>query len=318
MPTKTAPNTVSNISVKAGITFSLLLYPLLSFAHGTIRPWQPIWSAWIYTPDVAIPMLLTVVVYFRGRVKRREAGRPVSTGQTITFLLGMLCFVIALQSPLEPLSEHFLFFHQIEHLLMRGLGPLLLILSMPLAPLLQGLPKTLRHSVLTPIIRNKAVQWLYKILGHPVIASILFIATLLIWQIPDLHNRALADQSLHNWMHFTMMVTGFFFWWLICDPRQKSSRIPFGIRIIVLWLVTIPNTIIGAMITLKRDQIYSAYDVLDGRLAIEIMLDQQLGGIMIWGPGGMMGLIGTAVVFFLWTRKDRKSRYATHSPSADR
>jgi hypothetical protein len=50
-------------------------------------------------------------------------------GQTITFLLGMLCFVIALQSPLEPLSEHFLFFHQIEHLLMRGLGPLLLILS---------------------------------------------------------------------------------------------------------------------------------------------------------------------------------------------
>jgi len=318
LPTKTAPNTVSNISVKAGITFSLLLCPLLGFAHGTIRPWQPIWSAWIYTPDVAIPMLLTVVVYFRGRVKRREAGRPVSTGQTITFLLGMLCFVIALQSPLEPLSEHFLFFHQIEHLLMRGLGPLLLILSMPLAPLLQGLPKALRHSVLTPIIRNKAVQWLYKILGHPVIASILFIATLLIWQIPDLHNRALADQSLHNWMHFTMMVTGFFFWWLICDPRQKSSRIPFGIRIIVLWLVTIPNTIIGAMITLKRDQIYSAYDVLDGRLAIEIMLDQQLGGIMIWGPGGMMGLIGTAVVFFLWTRKDRKSRYATHSPSAGR
>jgi putative membrane protein len=79
----------------------------------------------------------------------------------------MLCFVIALQSPLEPLSEHFLFFHQIEHLLMRGLGPLLLILSMPLAPLLQGLPKAIRHSILTPIIRNKPAQWLYKVLGPP-------------------------------------------------------------------------------------------------------------------------------------------------------
>ena len=301
------------LSIKAIIALSLTLFPLLGFAHGTIRPWQPIWSAWIYTPDVAIPMLLTVIVYFRGRAKRREAGRPVSIGQTITFLLGMLSFIIALQSPLEPLSEHFLFFHQIEHLLMRGLGPLLLILSMPLAPLLQGLPKLIRHSVLTPIIRNKLVQWLYKFLGHPVIASILFIATLIIWQIPDLHNAALADQSLHNWMHFTMILTGFFFWWLICDPRQKSSRIPFGVRIIVLWLVTIPNTIIGAIITLKRDQIYTAYDVLDGRLAIEIMMDQQLGGIMIWGPGGMMGLIGTAVVFFLWTRKDRKLRYATHT-----
>ena len=178
---KTLPNPlyvyqiVSPTPTKLLIVLSLALFPLLSFAHGTIRPWQPIWSAWIYTPDVAIPMLLTLVVYFRGRAKRREAGRPVSTGQTITFLLGMLCFVIALQSPLEPLSEHFLFFHQIEHLLMRGLGPLLLILSMPLAPLLQGLPKVIRHSVLTPIIRNKVIQWLYNFLGHPIVASILFI-----------------------------------------------------------------------------------------------------------------------------------------------
>lgn len=308
MPTRVAI-TVPYHSKKTAIALCLLLFPLISLAHGTIRPWQSIWSAWIFTPDVAIPMLLTIVVYFRGRAKRREAGRPVSIGQTISFLLGMLCFVIALQSPLEPLSEHFLFFHQIEHLLMRGLGPLLLILSMPLAPLIQGLPNVVRHSILTPIIRNKVIQWLYKFLGHPVIASVLFIVTLLIWQIPSLHNSALADQSLHNWMHFTMIITGFFFWWLICDPRQKSSRIPFGVRIIILWLVTIPNTIIGAIITLKRDQIYAAYDVLDGRLAIEIMLDQQLGGIIIWGPGGMMGLIGTAVVFFLWTRKDTKLRY---------
>ena len=199
------------LSIKVFFTLCLTLFPLLSFAHGSIDPRQSIWSAWLYTPDVAIPMLLTVVVYFRGRAKRREIGRPVSTGQAITFLLGMLCFVIALQSPLEPLSEHFLFFHQIEHLLMRGLGPLLLILSMPLAPLLQGLPKTIRHSILTPIIRNKFIQRLYHFFGHPIIASVLFIATLLIWQIPSLHNQALADQSLHNTMHATMIITGFFF-----------------------------------------------------------------------------------------------------------
>ena len=288
-----------------------MVFPVLSFAHGTIRPWQSIWSAWIFTPDIAIPMLFTVVIYFRGRAIRRDMGRPVSLGQTITFLLGMLCFVIALQSPLEPLSEHFLFFHQIEHLLIRGLGPLLLILSMPLAPLLQGLPKIIRHSLLAPLIRNKLIQSLYHFLGHPVVASLLFILTLLIWQIPSLHNQALVDQSLHNTMHVTMMVTGFFFWWLICDPRQKSSRISFGARFVILWLVTIPNTIIGALITLKRNQIYSGYDVLDNRLDIQIMLDQQLGGIIVWGPGGMMGLIGTGVVFFLISRKDKKIRY-TH------
>ncbi len=73
--------------------------------------------------------------------------------------------------------------------------------------------------------------------------------------------------------------------------------------------MTIPNTIIGAIITLKRDQIYSAYDVLDGSLAIKIMLDQPLGGIMIWGVGWVMGLIGTGVVFFLMTDKESKTHY---------
>ncbi len=295
--------------IKSLIILALCLIPALGLAHSSIHPNQAVWQAWIYTPAVAIPMFLTLVIYLRGRAKRREAGRPVSIGQTITFLLGMLCFVIALQSPLEPLSEHFLFFHQIEHLLLRGFGPLLLILSMPLAPLLQGLPKFIRHRIIAPIIRNKPVQWLYAFLGHPVIAPVLFVAVLIIWQIPDLHNQALADQSLHNTMHFTMILTGFFFWWLICDPRQKKARLSFAIRIVILWLVTIPNTIIGAMITLKRDQIYSAYDVLDGSMAIEIMLDQQLGGIMIWGPGGMMGLIGMGVVFFLMKVKERKVHY---------
>ena len=288
--------------------YSLLLYSTIGYAHGTIKPWQSIWSAWVLTPEIIIPMLFTTIVYFRGRAKRIEAGKPVSIGQTITFLLGMLCFLIALQSPLEPLSEHFLFFHQIEHLLLRGLGPLLLILSMPLAPLLQGLPKFIRHSILTPIIRNKVIQGLYHFLGHPFIASFFFIATLLIWQIPKLHNKALLDPMLHNFMHISMIITAFFFWWLICDPRQKSARINYGIRLIILWLVTIPNTVIGAVITLNKTLLYDVYDVMNGRLSIDVLFDQQLGGIMIWGPGGMMGFIGTAVVFFLWTRQDQKLR----------
>ncbi len=80
----------------------LCLTSVVGFAHGLIHPNQSVWQAWIYTPAVAIPLFLTLVIYLRGRAKRREAGKPVGMGRTVTFLLGMLCFVIALQSPLEP------------------------------------------------------------------------------------------------------------------------------------------------------------------------------------------------------------------------
>lgn len=279
--------------------------PIIGHAHTGIDPHQSIWSNWVYTPEIALPILFTVVVYFRGRAKRRDNNRPIPPGLTITFLLGVASFVIALQSPLEPLSDHFLFMHQIEHMLIRSVAPLLIILSMPLAALIQGLPYPLRHYVLAPLIRNRVLKGLYLFLGHPWVASINFILTLLIWQLPKLHDQAVFDKPLHDSMHITMILSGFFFWWLICDPRQKSSRLSYGMRLIILWMVTIPNTIIGAIITLSHRQIYKAYDVLHGNWDIQWLLDQQLGGIIIWGPDGMVAFVGTAVVFFLWVRQEK-------------
>ncbi|MEQ1638860.1 MAG: cytochrome c oxidase assembly protein [Methylococcales bacterium] len=283
----------------------LVIVPCISEAHGVIDPNESIWVNWVYTPEIALPLLFTVIIYFRGRAIRRDSHRPVPGIQTGLFLAGIISFVIALQSPLEPLSDHFLFMHQIEHMLIRSIAPLLIIVSMPLAPLIQGLPGPIRHGVLAPMVRNRILKGLYLFLGHPAIASILFIGTLLIWQLPTLHDQAVFDRPLHDSMHITMIISGFFFWWLICDPRQKSARISYGMRLLILWAVTIPNTIIGAMITLSHQQIYKAYDVLHGDWGIQLMLDQQLGGIIIWGPDGMVAFLGTAIVFILWWRQEK-------------
>jgi putative membrane protein len=284
---------------------ALFCVSLDCLAHMRIDTGVSLWYYWEYTPEITLPLLFTTVIYFRGLAKRREHQRPVATWQKILFLMGILSFVVGLQSPLEPLSDHFLFMHQIEHMLIRSVAPLLIILSMPLAPLIQGLPYPLRHYVLTPLLRNWLLQKLYLFLVHPWIASLVFIATLVIWQLPELHDRAVFDRGLHDSMHFSMILSGFFFWWLICDPRVKSARLSFGMRLLILWGVTVPNTIVGAMITLSHQQLYQAYDVLYGFWNIDKMLDQQLGGIIIWGPDGMMTFVGTGIVFLLWQRQEK-------------
>jgi|GEM_PF-4115335 len=196
-----------------------------------------------------------------------------------------------------------LFIHQIEHLLLRVFAPLLTILAMPLAPLIQGLPALLRHHLLTPLVRNRFIQALYGFLSHPLIAPLMFLATLVIWQIPSLHDHAVQDPLLHDIMHLSMILSGFFFWWLIADPR-KNARLPLGLRLIALWLVTIPNSLLGAYITLRKFPLYHVYDVLEGRWNIDRLLDQQLGGLLIWAPGAMMAVIGTGVILLLWMRSD--------------
>ncbi len=288
----------------------LFILPVTSAAHGTLAG-QPVWQTWQLTPAIAVPWLLTMMVYCRGWWKRLRHGRKVPIGQTCAFILGMLCFLVALQSPVEPLSDHFLFIHQIEHLLLRVFGPLLTILGMPMASLIQGLPRPARRFLLVPLTRSRMVRGLYRFLSHPLVAPVLYIATLVIWQIPPLHDRAVLEPWLHDLMHLSMIVTGFFFWWLIADPRGNQARLSYGLRLIVLWIVTIPNTLLGAYITLYKFPLYQVYDVLDGRWQIDRLLDQQLGGILIWGPGAMMGVLGTGVVFLVWIRAERKT--VTHA-----
>lgn len=286
----------------------IALLPSASLAHVRIDTSISLWYYWVYTPEIALPLLFTTIVYFRGLAKRREMKRPIPLAQRLLFLSGILSFVVALQSPLEPLSDHFLFLHQIEHMLIRSVAPLFIILSMPLAPIIQGLPHILRHYMLVPLIRNRLMQKVYLFLAHPFIASLMFIATLVIWQLPELHDRAVFERPLHDSMHFSMILSGFFFWWLICDPRRKSAGLSFAMRIIILWVVTVPNTLVGAVITLSRNQIYQAYDVLYGFWNIDKMLDQQLGGIIIWGPDGMMAFVGTGIVFWLWVRSEKSDQ----------
>ncbi len=285
----------------------LLFYSGLSNAHGTIAKDQSIWTAWVYTPIITIPIIITVLVYMAGLLRRKQQGKPIHIFRGFIFLLGILSFYLALQSPLEPLSDHYFFNHQIEHLILRMFGPWLLILSMPMSTLIQGLPNWARRGMLKPILQNKLVYGVYRIFTQPYLATFLFIATLYVWQIPSLHENAILNQQLHDAMHFSMIFTAFFFWWIISDPRRSAARCSYGIRLFLLWAVTTFNSILGAIITMTRSLIYQVYDQGIDAIQMTAMEDQQYGGVILWVPGGMMGVLGTAVVFYLWVRDSRKT-----------
>ena len=287
---------------------TLLVYTSSIDAHGTILKDQNPWTAWVYTPIITIPLIVTVLVYAAGAMRRNQLSKPLHPARAILFLLGIAFMYIALQSPLEPLSDHYFFIHQIEHLILRMLGPWLLILSMPMNVLIQGLPTWARRGILKPIIKNRGVYSLYRLFTQPYLATFLFIATLYVWQIPVLHEQAVLNQGLHDLMHVSMIVSAFFFWWIISDPRRSAARCSYGIRLFLLWAVTTFNSILGAIITMTRTLIYQVYDQGIDVIQMSGMEDQQYGGVILWVPGGMMGVLGTAVVFYLWVRDSRRAK----------
>ncbi|MFQ5796158.1 MAG: cytochrome c oxidase assembly protein [Candidatus Bipolaricaulia bacterium] len=274
-------------------------------AHGRLGHGQNPLTAWNLTPEVVIGTVLMGILYVIGLRRWKDPSHPVTLGQRVSFFAGLAAIFLALQSPVDPVAEHLFFVHQIQHLLLRMIGPALLLLGRPLTPILRGLPARMRQNVIQPIVENTTARRLYGFLTHPVGAPLSFISTMYFWQAPGTHNLALRNDLVHYLMHATMLFTGLLFWWLIIDPR---SRLSYGLRLLVLGLVIIPNTALGALITFSDQVLYSAYGEVERLLDLSLLTDQQIGGLILWIPGDMMSFMAAGIIFMVWFQQEEKQR----------
>ena len=282
----------------------LLATSPVAYAHGGIDEGQNPITAWNVNPLPTLLLLLAANLYITGLSRWQRPSHPVRMWQKVSFFIGLLFLFIALQSPVEALAEHMFSFHQLQHLLLRMFGPLLVLLGAPLTPMLRGLPTWAVRVVVRPIVRNPGARRAYEILTNPVFTTVLFLSVLFLWQVPAVHNAALRNAALHEFMHFTMLASGFLFWWLVVDPKPHRSRLHYGLRILYLGLIVIPNTMLGAAITFADHAIYSAYTEVEQPFSISLLTDQQIGGVILWVLGDMMSVIVAGFVMIMWYQRE--------------
>jgi putative membrane protein len=236
------------------------------------------------------------------------------------FFAGLASVFVALQSPIDPIAEHLFFAHQIQHLLLIMIAPMFIALSAPQGILIAGTPSIVQRTVLKPVLANRVVRRVFGTTRSPVVTTVIFVGTLLFWDIPRFHDRALLDDGLHYLMHATMLIAGLIFWWRVLDPRPAPQGMRYGVRLMMVWVVVLANIIVGAYITLKTAVLYGAYDVAGRLFDFEPLADEQIGGFIIWIPSSMMCLVGILVVTHMWgkheTRMDERRTAAIPPDSA--
>jgi putative membrane protein len=290
------------------LLLAYVLFPSFALAHSVPGSEAFSWYEWPVTPGITLMTVLTVTFYLNG-IRRRASGQvTVSAWQCASFLLGVLAVYLSIQSPVDVLAERMFYIHQIQHILLRALGPILIILGTPLPAMVRGIPSPLKGMTLTPIVRNTPVQKLYAFLIHPAVATFMYIAVLYIWQIPSLHNLALEDRAVHDAMHISLLVTGLFFWWLMLDPRPSQVHLSLGARIVLVAATIVPNSILGAVILFYTKVLYTGYDQLQGVWDISPITDQQIGGLIMWIPGAMMHVVVALILLRRWIYLTPKKR----------
>ena len=273
-------------------------------AHGGIDAGQEPWTAWNTNPLPTILVLLAAYVYLNGLNNWDRPSHPVNNWQKASFLFGLFLVFFALQSPLDPISDHLLSFHQAQHFILRMVAPMFILLGAPLTPMLRGLPAWARQGIVRPMARNHYVRQVYRLLTNPIFTIFFFLGSLYLWQFPGAFNLALRNDEVHALMHLTMSASGFLFWWVVIDPPPHRSRLHYGLRVLYLGLIVLPNTLLGAAITFSDGLIYSAYAEVTQPYGLSLATDQQLGGLMLWVPGDMMSIVAAGIVMVMWYQRE--------------
>ncbi|MBI1181095.1 MAG: cytochrome c oxidase assembly protein [Alphaproteobacteria bacterium] len=285
----------------------LALLPGVAWAHGDHE--GPVgWGSWNISPEITGGLLLMGLIYGAGLRKARGSGEARKVMLHVAFYGGLVAFFIALQSPVEVLADHIFFMHQIEHMLLRTIGPMLVMLALPQAMLTRGLPRGIRRSVVSPVLDNGGVRGLFGFLTQPVVVTLLFVGVSLFWMIPSYHDRAILNEPVHYTWHLTLMITGLLFFWRLFDPREQPAGASLATRLVMFWTASMGNILLGVYLSLKSTAIYHAYGILGRPWAIDPVRDERFGGLTMWIPGCMMFGAAALLLVHRWQAREERNQ----------
>lgn len=257
-----------------------------------VNGWTILRTGWDWDPSVVTGCLFLAVIYLVLVRRRRSI-------QLMAWMAGVTVLLLALVSPLDPLSDEYLFSaHMVQHLLLILVVPPLLLWGIPRASMEEAL----------------AAGWVGRTergLHRPVLLWLLATMTLVVWHLPVLYNAALASEGVHIVMHLMFLVTWTMYWWLVLAPVPQKRLSP-GVALIYLFTAGLVNVLLGIIFTFLPPGAYPEYvhpgdargwlPVLRGQWGLSPAADQQWGGLLMWVPAGLIFLIAMLISGARWYR----------------
>ncbi len=227
--------------------------------------------------------------------------------RTTLFVVGYVVLVVALVSPIHGLGEVLFSVHMVQHLLLTLVAAPLLLLSNSMAVLLWGLPREERTTIGRMLGQPGPVRTLLGWLTLPLVAWWLFVGTQWFWHQPPAYQWALENTWAHYGEHLMFFGTAILFWWPVIGAAPLRSALSYPVRMLYVFLAWVPNSILGAGITLAPAVLYPYYLGPAQQLGVDPHTDQQIAGLIMWVPGDALfaGILMTLFVVYL--RQEERS-----------
>ena len=246
------------------------------------------WNRWNLHPSVVAGLVLLggLYVFLGGLTSARR--------QVASFFAALVVLFFALNGPLHNLSDNYLFSaHMAQHLLLTLVFPPLLLYGTP------------AHLVRL-LLRHRWVMAVARVVTRPLAAASIFTAPIVIWHVPALYEAALRHHNVHILQHLVFLTTAVIMWWPVLSPVPELPRAQHLVQMLYLFLLGIPMSVTGALITLSGSVLYPFYATAPRVGGLSPLDDQQIGGLLMWVLGGLMLWIVMTVIWFRWSFWDAR------------
>ncbi len=216
---------------------------------------------------------------------------------------------VALLSPLDALSVALASAHMVQHVLLLLVAAPLFALSAPVATLLRGAPAVVRQGSVAWRRRLRLTRANTGPLRHPVAVWLLHVGTLWFWHAAVPYEAAVEHHLLHVVEHASFLVTGVLFWHVVVAARALD-RASHGLGVLLVFAMAMQSVFLSALLTFAREPWYSVYTATTAPWGLDPLADQQLAGVIMWVPAGLVYVAAGLGLLVAWIRATERHELA--------
>jgi putative membrane protein len=245
-------------------------------------------------------------MYLVGTIVLNRRGAHVRRVERAAFWTGWVAMVAAVAPPIDAAAAAAFSAHMAQHELLMLIGAPLMIVGRPILPWLWALPARVRP-VAAAGMQGRSVSSLWRWLTLPALAWAVHGAVVWIWHAPVLYEAALHSEAVHAFQHATFVGTAVLFWWGLIYGRY--GRAAYGASALFVFITMVHTGALGALLTFSTSSYYPLYRERAVAAGFDPIADQQLAGLYMWIPSGLVLTIFALALMLAWlSESDRRSR----------
>jgi cytochrome c oxidase assembly factor CtaG/putative copper export protein len=263
-------------------------------------------TEWQLEPLWALFAAFIVFFYLAGvwRLHRRGDRWPIH--RTVLWVTGALALVWVTNGAPAVYERYLFSAHMLGHMILTMAIPMLFVLAAPVTLAARAIRKRDDGS-------RGAREWILwavqspvaNVLTNPIVAAVLFAASLWVFYYTPILRWAVVDHVGHLWMVAHFLITGYLFVLVLVGIDPVRKRPPYALRLLLLLATMAFHAFFGlAIMSDKGLMLADWYGAMGRTWGVPPLVDQGWGGGIAWSIGEIPTVALAVIVSVLWARSD--------------